>query len=64
MIVISVVEGKGFIEMMSTILLGYKVPDYSAIKKRIENLYQLEQKRVKKIINNLSHITLNNRLLD
>jgi len=58
MMAISVVEGKGFTEMMSTIVPGYKVPSRSAIKKRIETLYQLEQRRVKKIIDNISHISL------
>jgi len=43
MMAISVVEGDGFIEMMSTIVPGYKVLSRSAIKKRIETIYQLEK---------------------
>jgi len=37
MMAISVVEGNGFIEMMSTIVLEYKVPSRSAIKKTHRN---------------------------
>lgn len=58
MMAISVIEGNGFIEMMSTIVPGYKVPSRSAIKKRIETIYQLEQRRVKKMIDNLSYVSL------
>jgi len=58
MMAISVVGGNGFIEMISTIVPRYKVPSRSAIKKRIETIYQLEQRRVKKMIDNLSYVSL------
>lgn len=58
MMPISIVEGEGFIEMMSTIVPGYNVPSRTAIKKRIETLYELEQRRINKIIDNLSYVSL------